>query len=114
MNNNTTTTENPTGELVTVDTSQFKSWFKGITDICDTYMAKNFPNNPKDVMAFSEGRRYIRITRGGSAHAFIDRKNGDVLKPASWKAPAKHARGNIFDVDNGLKFMGPYGPAYLR
>jgi hypothetical protein len=37
-----------------------------------------------------------------------------VLKPAGWKTPAKHARGNIFDDRNGLKHMGMYGPAYLR
>jgi hypothetical protein len=40
-------------------------------------------------------------------------KCGDVLKAASYKKPAKHARGNIFDDDNGLKNVGPYGPAYL-
>lgn len=34
-------------------------------------------------------------------------KRGDVLKPASFKAPAKHARGNIFDQWNGL--MGADG-----
>lgn len=49
-----------------------------------------------------------------SVWCFINKENGDVLKAASWKAPAKHARGNIFDKDNGLKFIGPYGPAYLR
>jgi hypothetical protein len=38
--------------------------------------------------------------------------NGDVLKPASWKAPAKGARGNIFDEHNGLNRMTEYGPEY--
>ena len=60
------------------------------------------------------GKRYIRITCDRSVHAFVDKTNGDVLKPASWKAPAKHARGNIFDAKNGLGSMGPFGPAYLR
>lgn len=41
-------------------------------------------------------------------------KKGDVLKPASWKTPAKHARGNIFDAHNGLAACNSYGPAYLR
>jgi hypothetical protein len=40
--------------------------------------------------------------------------NGDVLKAASWRAPAKHARGNIFDEYDGLRNMNEYGPAYLR
>ena len=37
-------------------------------------------------------------------------KVGDLLKAASWKAPAKHARGNILD---GTARYGPYGPEYL-
>ena len=74
----------------------------------------------------STGRRYIKIivteARGqeideqfvdSSVYCFIDKKNGDVLKSASWKAPAKHARGNIFDNFNGLKRMSAYGAAYL-
>jgi hypothetical protein len=70
-----------------------------------------------------EGQRYIRVVAfydvdgkpmHRSAWAFVDKTTGDVLKAASWKKPAKHARGNIFDEWNGLKSVGPYGPAYLR
>lgn len=32
-----------------------------------------------------------------------DVKQGDVMRPATYKKPAKHARGNIFDEHNGLK-----------
>lgn len=64
------------------------------------------------------GMKYVRIisNHGGSnsVHCFVDKTNGDVLKAASWKAPAKHARGNIFDEHNGLKSMQWTGPAYLR
>lgn len=65
------------------------------------------------------GKRYIRVVchmteQSSSVHCFVDIENGDVLKAAGWKRPAKHARGNIFDADNGLKNMGPFGPAYLR
>lgn len=55
------------------------------------------------------GRTYVRIVmlegdnQHGSAFCFIDKENGDVLKAASWKAPAKNfARGNIYDENNGL------------
>ena len=30
--------------------------------------------------------------RDGSVHAFVDKKTGEVYKPASWNAPAKHVR----------------------
>jgi len=30
--------------------------------------------------------------RDGGVHAFINKKTGEVFKPASWKSPAKHVR----------------------
>ena len=60
----------------------------------------------------ARGRKYAKIVNGGSVYCFVDRTNGDILKAASWKAPAKHARGNIYDADP-LKGVGPYGAAYL-
>ena len=30
--------------------------------------------------------------RDGSVHAFVDKKTGEVYKPASWNSPAKHVR----------------------
>lgn len=56
--------------------------------------------------AEESGKRYVRIVGtlpGGarSAVAFID-QNGDILKPAGWKGPAKGVRGNVFEVARGL------------
>jgi hypothetical protein len=69
----------------------------------------------------SDGRRYIRIDSiadGGrgqrSVWAFIDKKTGDILRAAGYKAPAKHARGNLFDAQGGLGGLTPYGPKYLK
>jgi len=33
------------------------------------------------------------------------------LKAATWKAPAKHARGNIID---GTAQYSEYGPSYIK
>ena len=33
--------------------------------------------------------------RAGSVHAFVDKKTGQVYKPASWQAPAKHVRFDL-------------------
>ena len=33
--------------------------------------------------------------RAGSVHAFVDKKTGQVFKPASWAAPAKHVRYDL-------------------
>lgn len=92
----------------------------GCLDIANAHREKHFPNLPRVTLETMPGKRYIRIVRSDesgvqrSVHCFIDTTNGDVLKAAGWKAPAKHARGNIFDEQNGLGKMGEYGPAYLR
>lgn len=56
-----------------------------------------------------KGARYNKLVRTdsrsefASVFCFVDKTNGDVLKAASFKAPAKGVRGNIFDDANGVK-----------
>jgi hypothetical protein len=57
---------------------------------------------------FEEGTKYIKVITGSSVHSFIVKvadskfQVGDVLKPLSWKAPAKNfKRGNILTKDFG-------------
>jgi hypothetical protein len=93
---------------------------EGCQNIHTDHMAKQFPGLTPDEISSKLGKRYAKIIRrqvgslGSSVHCFVDMTNGDVLKAAGWKAPAKHARGNIFDEHHGLKNMNEYGPAYLR
>ena len=54
---------------------------------------------------FTVGNKYIGVWTGNSIHSFVvnvtnDKKfaYGDVLKPATWKAPTRNfSRGNIFE-----------------
>jgi len=50
-----------------------------------------------------------------SIYCFVDKSNGDIYKAATWRAPAKHVRGSIFDKnfswDKGVTL---YGGAYLK
>ena len=73
-----------------------------------------------------EGRRYHKIVmqehgrRGegyqdSTVHAFIDKKTGDVFKPAGWQGPAKYARFNLLD-DNSYEeclFKASWAGGYL-
>ena len=42
-----------------------------------------------------EKSKYYGQYRDGSVHAFVDKKTGQVYKPASWAAPAKHVRFDL-------------------
>jgi hypothetical protein len=76
------------------------------------------------------GRKFLRIAsvnRDGnmrSVYCFIaladgntksmgSYSTGDIMKPATWKAPAKHSRGSVLADDFGLSCVGPYGVDYL-
>lgn len=93
---------------------KLNKFFEGCKAIHENYMQKSFPENPRQGWEIHNSKRYSKLVHGGSAFCFVDKENGNVLKPASWKSPAKHARGNILDEHSGLKHIGPYGPAYLR
>ena len=64
------------------------------------------------------GRKFIKILRDNSVWGFVAKADGvnkgvpmiagDVLKAASWSAPAKHTRGNIFDgKQDYFRWTGP-------
>ncbi len=64
------------------------------------------------------GKKYHKITqqdwddrandyRGGSVHAFIDKKTGEVYKPASWRAPAKHVRYDLRIINEREYVLNP-------
>ena len=105
-------------DLISVDSPAFVSFLTGCQKIVNDH--RNNPWRPEGdgLITAQQGPRYIRVVRQDgachSAHCFVDRTTGDVLKPAGWKGPAKHSRGNILRADNGLTCMGPYGTAYLR
>ena len=73
-----------------------------------------------DELNVKSGRKYTKIMKGTSVWGFIansdgelkgiPHKKGDVFKAASWRAPAKWARGNIYD---GNKFYSWTGLNYL-
>ena len=59
-------------------------------------------------MEWKDDAQYGRINaapagyQASTVHAFIDKKTGDVFLPASWNAPAKGARFNLFQNKEAL------------
>lgn len=103
---------------------RFEKYVAGVVQKVQTDYATNYPNLTPPSVEVSEGGRYMKVYKAEygkdgkvisrSVHSFIDRTSGDVLKPETWSRPAKWARGNIYDADNGLSRVSSYGPAYLR
>ncbi len=66
------------------------------------------------------GRKYAKIIKvsipagSTSVHSFVKLTTGDVYKAASWKAPAKHARANIYDYESLKRGVNAMGAAYLK
>tara|TARA_Y100000361_G_scaffold69963_2_gene61794 strand:- start:29549 stop:29950 length:402 start_codon:yes stop_codon:yes gene_type:complete len=59
---------------------------------------------PSYKFVIEEGRKYLKIVMvvpnegrlpSESVHAFVDKKTGEVYKPASFKSPAKHVRYDL-------------------
>ena len=61
--------------------------------------------NFKARLSYTIGKTYIKVISDRAAHSFVvlvdgpKFKKGDILKAASWAAPAKNfARGNVYNV----------------
>ena len=82
--------------------------------ICNTAIRKITKEHPmndgKYAIEKRQGKKYIKLVcvevmpdgehRHGSVWAFIDPATQGVYKPASWKAPAKHERYNLDDIQS--------------
>jgi hypothetical protein len=108
-----------------VDDPTVNIWLDKVRKLSADHTAKHFPNLDAPTIRAEWGRVYVKIVRDSSAFAFIaindgqtkqmgSYKKGDIFRSATWRAPAKHARGNLFDDHGGMEHIGPYGPAYLR
>lgn len=80
----------------------------GLKDVIVADYAKFLSNlncleKDKFGIEFEAGSKYVKvvsISAGGSrsVHCFVEKANGNILRAASWKSPARNfVRGNVFD-----------------
>ncbi len=75
--------------------------------LCDALQQshqRSHPNGRNYSYALISGRKYHKVMQcvdgqTESVHAFIDKKTGEVYKPASVKAPAKGVRFNLLIIE---------------
>ena len=70
-------------------------------------------------LSLKPGRKFIKVVEGTRVWGFVAKVDGthkglpmlkgDILKAATWHAPAKHSRGSIFDtkMHNSFSWTGP-------
>ena len=92
-------------EGIKVSYNKWTTWEKGKVDFANGLSVKS-------------GRKFDKVLNGSSVWGFIAKedgefkgiphKKGDVFKAASWRGPAKWARGSIFDSNtNWFRWTGP-------
>ena len=94
-----------TNELVTRLQADYDRQYKNASQPCK--------------FSITTGRKYHKILdRKGSVHAFVNKKTGELYKPASWNSPAKRVRYDLRRIKqrhecfNNADWAGSY--LYLR
>ena len=81
-------------------------WCLKLCDVLQANYQSQYSHGSNYTFALdSSGRKYHKIfmyinNQRDSIHAFIDKKTGDVFKPASIKAPAKGSRYNVLNIQS--------------
>ena len=108
-------------EKLTLD-QKIEKWVWQLCRTLEQNYQLRYPNSNTSVTFTMEfGRKYIKVIQDNtSVHAFIDKKTGEVYKPAGWKSPAKIVRYDLRLISDRQKLHDPKftdwagGYLYLR
>ncbi len=106
---------------MTKTTMNIKPWLKKVNELRKVYWDERFTYRDYTPLKSKEGKKFIKIINESSVWGFVAMvdgnlggvpySTGDLLKPASWRSPAKHSRGNIFEGTDSWTY---HGPTYLK
>lgn len=85
-------------------------------ELCDSLTSRAPENHFYQIESGKKYHKVIMYAYGSrSVHAFIDKKTGEVYKPASWKSPAKGVRYDLRLIHdrNYLFTLADWAGAYL-
>jgi hypothetical protein len=105
-------------------TVKLEDFIKFLNETTYSYDLANFAaltqDGPYRTFSAEIGRKFIKIVvangthKSRSVYCFLD-MDGNIYKAATWKAPAKHVRGTVFDDSYSWgKGLGMYGASYLK
>ena len=100
--------------------NSYANWNKG-SDSPNSDRVRNRVNEFRDGLKINSGRKFDKVIEKNRVWGFVAKTDGilkgipyfkgDVFKAASWRAPAKHVRGSIFDTNTD--WYSWTGPNYL-
>ena len=95
-------------EKLTLD-QKIEKWVWQLCRTLEQNYQLRYPNSNTSVTFTMEfGRKYIKVIQDNtSVHAFIDKKTGEVYKPAGWKSPAKIVRYDLRLISDRQKLHDP-------
>jgi hypothetical protein len=103
---------------VPVSTAELSSFVAALSDRHFTGLKAEYPTceHNWEKISVQIGTKYARLVTTfvgnvRSTMGFIDLTNGNILKAAGWKGPAKHARGNIRSGDASNLWNGAFTAA---
>lgn len=101
--------------------TKFEKWLEKVNEDRKEYWENNYTYKEYVPLTTTKGRKFMKIIGDGGVWGFVAMydgdfkgqpvRKGDLMKAATWSAPAKHARGNIFDGTASYEF---FGPSYLK
>ena len=108
-------------EKLTLD-QKIEKWVWQLCRSLEQNYQLRYPNSNTSVtFSMQFGRKYLKVIQDNSSvHAFIDKKTGEVYKPASWRSPAKIVRYDLRLISDRAKLHDPNftdwagGYLYLR
>ena len=105
-------------EKLTLD-QKIEKWVWYLCRSLEDNYDKQYPHNPHPNIVYNpvrfrmqSGRKYWKIIQTSNngdsgVHAFIDKKTGEVYKPASWKSPAAIVRYDLRLISHRAKLHDP-------
>ena len=112
----TSTIEVMPDSMLTPD-QQVEKWCAQLITSLQFDYDSQYPSNGNYHFMLTTGRKYHKIVNdnGGGVHCFVNKKTGEVFKPASYNSPAKGVRYDmrIINERNLLLSSADWAGSYL-
>ena len=108
-------------EKLTLD-QKIEKWVYFYVQSLEENYNRRYPNSSDPVkFKMESGRKYWKVNQvNGGVHSFVNKKTGEVYKPASWRGPAKYVRFDLRIINQRERLHDPNftdwagGYLYLR